>query len=180
MVVGLVLINHCCSSCYGCWEEERIALLHLKAFFSYPDGPSLFNWSEKQREADCCKWTDILECDTTTKRVIGLSLGSSMDRSMRNRYLNASLFLPFKELKSLTLADSNFVGCFQNQGFQVLSPRLRNLEVLDLSFIKFNGSILLSLSGFSSLKSFYLTANMLTGSTRINGKVSCGLKKLPL
>jgi Leucine-rich repeat (LRR) protein len=56
-------------------------------------------------------------------------------------------------------------------GFQVLASGLRNLEELDLSYNKFNDSVLSSLSGFSTLKSLYLSENMLTGSTGLNGKV---------
>jgi Leucine-rich repeat (LRR) protein len=53
----------------------------------------------------------------------------------------------------------------------VLALGLRNLEELDLSYNKFNDSVLSSLSGFSTLKSLYLSENMLTGSTGLNGKV---------
>jgi len=53
----------------------------------------------------------------------------------------------------------------------VLSSALRNLEELDLSYNKLNDSILSSLSGFSTLKSLYLSSNRFTGSTGLNGKV---------
>ena len=53
----------------------------------------------------------------------------------------------------------------------MLASGLRNLEELGLSYNKFNESILSSFSGFSTLKSLYLSGNRFTGSTGLNGKV---------
>ncbi|CAK7340741.1 unnamed protein product [Dovyalis caffra] len=64
-----------------------------QSFFTDPDGNSPFYWSEKQKEADCCEWTDIIECDTTTKRVIGLSLWGSGDRSMHAESASECIFV---------------------------------------------------------------------------------------
>ena len=52
-------------------------------------------------------------------------------------------------------------------GFEVLSSKLRKLNVLDLSENHFNddSSMLSCLTGLSSLKSLDLSDNMLTGST---------------
>ena len=57
-------------------------------------------------------------------------------------------------------------------GFERLSLKLNNLEMLDLSDNYFNNSILASLSELSSLKSLYLANNQLTGSNSTEGKVN--------
>jgi hypothetical protein len=49
--------------------------------------------------------------------VIQLSLGGARDQSLGDWVLNASLFLPFKELQSLDLKANELVGCFENQGW---------------------------------------------------------------
>uniref|UniRef100_A0A6N2L3B4 Fe2OG dioxygenase domain-containing protein n=1 Tax=Salix viminalis TaxID=40686 RepID=A0A6N2L3B4_SALVM len=95
--------------------------------------------------------------------------------------LNASLFLPFKELQSLDLSRNGLVGCSENQGFEILSSELRKLLVLDLSYNKFNSDGILScLAGLSSLKSFDLSWNTFTGSANFSGLniLSSRLKKL--
>lgn len=91
-------------------------------------------------------------------------------------YLNASLFLPFKYLKSLHLAGNGLVGCFENQGLEVLSSTLRKLELLDLNLNQFNDSTLSCLSGLLSLKSLDLSRTLLTGSSAIKGKsLACSI-----
>ncbi|KAH7861324.1 hypothetical protein Vadar_024601 [Vaccinium darrowii] len=73
----------------------------------------------------------------------------------------------FVNLKSLNLSYTSIKGFELFQGFETLS-RLRNLEVLDLSFNEFNDSVLPSLSGLSSLKYLYLADNHLEGSSHSN------------
>ena len=74
-----------------------------------PDGPFSF-WVG----SNCCEWNGI-ECDSNTRRVICLSLTQAFDWSLGDRVLNASLFQPFKELRSLDLSLNTLVGCFENQ-----------------------------------------------------------------
>uniref|UniRef100_A0A2K2B0J8 Leucine-rich repeat-containing N-terminal plant-type domain-containing protein n=1 Tax=Populus trichocarpa TaxID=3694 RepID=A0A2K2B0J8_POPTR len=144
------------------------------------------------------RWPRI-ECDNTTRRVIQLSLFDARDFRLGDWVLNASLFLPFKELQSLDLGYNGLVGCLENEGFQVLSSKLRELglsdnrfnndksilscfnglkvlssrlkklENLDLSGNQCNDTIFPALTGFSSLKSLDLSGNQLTAS---------GLRKL--
>ncbi|KAK6267558.1 hypothetical protein QUC31_011718 [Theobroma cacao] len=148
----------------ACWEHERIALLQLKPFFSpYID---LNNWVEV-KGSDCCQWTRV-ECNTTTRRVIGLSLNYTRWRE-DHWYLNASLFLPFKELKSLFLQGNSIAGFVEYEGLAKLSSKLSDLEILDLSYNYLNDSILLSLSELSSLMYLNLAGNMFTGSSHANG-----------
>jgi hypothetical protein len=58
----------------------------------------------------------MIECDSTTRRVIHLSLAGARDFRLGDWVLNASLFLPFKELQSLDLNKNRLVGCSENQG----------------------------------------------------------------
>jgi hypothetical protein len=97
--------------CYGCLEEERIGLLEIQSSID-PDGLSLRDWVDS---SDCCVWYGI-ECDNTTRRVIQLSLFDARDYSLGDWVLNASLFLPFKELRSLDLGYNGLVGCLENEG----------------------------------------------------------------
>lgn len=69
-----------------------------------------------------------------------------------------SLFLPFilhmvRALR-LTYSNNSFAG------IEVLSSQLKKLENLDLSFNRFNDSVLSHLCGFSSLKYLNLTGNI--------------------
>ncbi|KAK9029628.1 hypothetical protein V6N11_026736 [Hibiscus sabdariffa] len=144
----------------GCLEQERVALLHLKSFFDSPY--ALSDWVGSH----CCQWERV-KCSNTSRRVIQLSLNSARLHRYPG-YLNASLFLPFKELKSLNLAQNHMAGFMDNEGIGKLSSALRKLEMLDLSFNYLNDSILSSLSELSSLKSLHLWRNRFTGSDDSN------------
>ncbi|XP_052309074.1 receptor-like protein 13 isoform X5 [Populus trichocarpa] len=158
----LTLVGDWCGRCYGCLEEERIGLLEIKPLID-PNSIYMRDWVEYS--SNCCEWYGI-KCDNTTGRVIRLSLWDARDQSLGDWVLNASLFLPFKELQSLDLGYNGLVGCSENQGFEVLSSKLRKLEVLDLSENRFNDdkSILSCFNGLSALKSLDLSDNQLTGS----------------
>ncbi|KAF8369728.1 hypothetical protein HHK36_032248 [Tetracentron sinense] len=143
----------------GCLDHERIALLELKASLNDPDGSSLPSWDGE--ESDCCEW-ESLECNNKTRQVIQLSL----DGTVGSWNMNASLFLPFEELRSLNLSSNMMSSWAENEGFGRLS-RLRKLEVLDLSLNSFNNSILPSLNALSSLKTLSLGSNLLEGSAHI-------------
>ncbi|KAB5534707.1 hypothetical protein DKX38_017793 [Salix brachista] len=101
--------------CYGCLEEERIGLLEIQSSID-PNGFSLIDWVDTSNESisNCCEWRRI-ECDGTTRRVIKLDLLGVRDVSLGDLVLNASLFLPFKELRSLDLSNNSIVGCHENQ-----------------------------------------------------------------
>ncbi|KAL5746705.1 hypothetical protein ACOSQ2_024002 [Xanthoceras sorbifolium] len=114
----------------GCMENERAALLEIKAF--YINSSSLKSWVD-DRVSDCCNW-DQVECSTTTSRVINLSL-SQLFYGPSTTILNFSLFDPFEELQSLNLSYNNFEGCV-GAGL----ANLINLEILDLSRNRISGS----------------------------------------
>ncbi|GLT90604.1 hypothetical protein SLE2022_085270 [Rubroshorea leprosula] len=149
--------------CQGCLEQERIALLQLKSFFKDPW--CFRNWGRGKENSDCCRWEGV-ECNPSSGRVIKLYL-EYVD-GWHNSYLNASLFLPFEELKSLNLAGNGLNGFIENEDFHRLL-KLSNLEFLDLSSNDFNTKILLSLSELSSLKSLNLASNYFQVSNHTNG-----------
>ena len=104
----LALVREWSGRCYGCLEDERIGLLEIKALDSF----YLRDWVDS---SNCCEWRRI-ECDNTTRRVIQLSLSGARDESLGDWVLNASLFLPFKELQGLDLGYNKLVGCMENEG----------------------------------------------------------------
>jgi len=109
----LILVGEWYGRCYGCLEEERIGLLEIQSLID-PDGVSwIDHWVDNN--SNCCEW-DGIECDNTTRRVIQLSLFGRRDWHLSDWVLNASLFLPFKELQSLELGDNGLVGCLENEG----------------------------------------------------------------
>jgi len=128
----LTLVGDWCGRCYGCLEEERIGLLEIKALTN-PNSFYMRDWVEYS--SNCCEWHGI-ECDNTTRRVIRLSLWDARDQSLGDWVLNASLFLPFKELQSLDFSGNGLVGCSENQG-------------------RFNASVLVIINKFISLCESY-------------------------
>ncbi|KAK8308103.1 hypothetical protein V6Z12_D02G033400 [Gossypium hirsutum] len=162
----MLLVLEGCRWCTidACLEHERIALLHLKPFFNFRD--ELKSWVEV-KGSDCCKWERV-ECNTTTRRLIQLSLISTKWEFnveywyLHSWYLNASMFLPFEELRSLDLSNNAIAGCIENEGFQWLS-RLTKLETLDISGNSLKNSILLHMRNLSSLKTLSLSGNQLGG-----------------
>ncbi|KAM3734107.1 hypothetical protein ACB098_11G189700 [Castanea mollissima] len=168
--VVLVLVHFGINGCFGCWEQERIALLELKAsIVNYTNEYYFSHWDSANKESDCCAWEKV-KCDITIGRVIKLSLNSTIDWSGESGggwYFNASLFLPFEELQYLDLSNNEICGCVPNEGFERLST-LSKLEVLHLSDNYFNNSILQSFSGIiASLKELHLDNNRLNGSIHI-------------
>ncbi|GKV19693.1 hypothetical protein SLEP1_g29920 [Rubroshorea leprosula] len=148
-------------------EQERTALLQLKIFFN---GRPLRDWGREDHNSDCCQWERV-ECNPSTGRVIALYLNYTRAGLYYSRpywYLNTSLFLPFEELKGLYLPKNRIAGCIENEGFDTLSEKLSNLEILDLSYNFFDNSILSSLSEISSLKSLNLGWNNINASNNID------------
>ena len=97
----------------GCLEEERIALLHLKDSLNYPNGTSLPSWIKAH--ANCCDWERI-RCNSSTGRVTILLLEGVRNEEVGDRYLNASLFLPFQQLNVLSLSNNRIAGWVEKKG----------------------------------------------------------------
>ncbi|KAJ6397399.1 hypothetical protein OIU77_018420 [Salix suchowensis] len=156
--------------CHCCLQEERSGLLEIKAWFIHAGAGSYMLPGWDKEDLNCCNWVWV-SCDSTTNRVIELHLSFGNSGALeKDLYLNASLFLPFKELESLDLRWNQLVGGLKNQGFQALASGLRKLKILHLSYNKFNDSILSSLSGFSTLESLDLSGNSFTGTVGLTGK----------
>ncbi|XP_019169557.1 PREDICTED: probable LRR receptor-like serine/threonine-protein kinase At4g36180 [Ipomoea nil] len=112
----------------GCEEEERSALLRLRDALNYPNRTTaLSSWGDDEEEMNCCKWESV-KCDQSNHHVTQLSLEYIRpDFPVPDHFfLNASLFLPFRELQNLSL-HSNSIRGFHG----VLN--LSKLQVLDLS-----------------------------------------------
>ncbi|KAM3327882.1 hypothetical protein P3S68_033344 [Capsicum galapagoense] len=155
--------------CSSCLKKERIALLNLKENINYTNG-TYFSTRIDNENSNCCAWEGIV-CSKTSKRVIKLSISvkslvkknefgiySSNTDNWRNWQFNASLFLPFKNLKVLRLRGHSLANWTPNEGFDKLK-QLAKLERLDLAGNNFNRSIFLSLSRLTSLKSLNLGSN---------------------
>ncbi|XP_043720745.1 receptor-like protein 14 [Telopea speciosissima] len=107
--------------CFGCLEEERIALLEFKAYVNWTDseyGYGLPSWVD-DRESDCCGWERLL-CNQTTGRVIHLSLDDIRGDSSSIWYLNVTLLSAFEDLQHLNLSSNWLDGCLNNEGFERL------------------------------------------------------------
>ena len=116
--VVLVLVHFGMNGCFGCWEQERIALLQYKAStVSYTDESHFTPWDSADKESDCCEWKRV-KCNLTTGRVIELTLRFSM-RDSGGWYFNASLFLPFEELQYLDFGENFIRGWVPNEGIKV-------------------------------------------------------------
>nr|XP_009779714.1 PREDICTED: LRR receptor-like serine/threonine-protein kinase ERECTA isoform X3 [Nicotiana sylvestris] len=155
--------------CLGCWKEERSALLQLKANINYiGSGGFLSSWMANET-SDCCRWLGVV-CSNSTRRITELSITvSEKDMNDTLPLFNASLFLPFRDIRALLLPGNSFVGWADTEGFEKLK-QLRKLEKLDLSGNLFNRSIFLSLSQLSSLKSLNLKDyNIGSGFERLSG-----------
>lgn len=158
--VMIMLVFEWC--CFACLEQERHALLTLKANMNYPYNVvtnGLQSWVTEST-LSCCEWERV-ECNNSTGRVSRLYLASTRD--VGDGYFNGFLFLPFKELRNLDLSKNGIRYWLENEGFETLST-LGNLEVLDLTDNHLNNSVLPSLSELPSLKYLYLARNWLGGS----------------
>ncbi|XP_030517334.2 LOW QUALITY PROTEIN: receptor like protein 21-like [Rhodamnia argentea] len=85
----------------GCLQEERNALLEIKAAFNRPHGSFLPSW--RHGDGDCCGWEGV-ECDNTTLRVTELYLSNTHHQKSRPWVINATLFTPLEELRVLDLS----------------------------------------------------------------------------
>ena len=90
----------------GCLEEEKVGLLQLEASINHPYDTALSSWGGEV--GDCCRWKYVT-CHNKTNRVIRLSLRSVRD-FLEEWSLNASLLLPFQQLRNLDLYNNSLTG----------------------------------------------------------------------
>nr|XP_009615096.1 receptor-like protein 14 [Nicotiana tomentosiformis] len=127
----LFLANEWCS-CYGCWKEERIALLKLKENINYTNGAYFSTWVANET-SNCCQWEGII-CSNSSRKVTELSISvktfikkdisgieSLNTDNWRNWHFNASLFLPFKNLKALLLRGHSIANWIENEVYLQVS-----------------------------------------------------------
>ncbi|KAJ9178825.1 hypothetical protein P3X46_010674 [Hevea brasiliensis] len=155
---------------YGCFEEERLALLDFKAFVhSNGDDADLLlpSWI-RDRSSDCCRWERVT-CNSTTGHVIKLFLNDTKQITFDGYYedtcvwyLNVSQFQPFKELISLNLSYNATAEFIDNEDSKSFS-KLNKLEHLDLSWNLLDKQVLKVLGKFSALKSLDLHNNFMAG-----------------
>ncbi|KAL6606087.1 hypothetical protein ACP70R_041740 [Stipagrostis hirtigluma subsp. patula] len=151
----LVLLCLCFLVCNACLHKERSALLDI--------GNEIGAWKD-QSDGNCCRW-DGVTCNSGTGRVTGLNL---TDLGGVIYLLNATLFLPFEDLQSLSLSNLAIQGCLPGAGFEVcaqIMKRLskRKLEVLDLSWNIIADNLSIDICNMTSLKELHLNANLFFG-----------------
>ncbi|XP_031399527.1 receptor-like protein 56 isoform X2 [Punica granatum] len=147
----------------GCMEDERAALLNLKAAFNSLNGTALPLWHANSR--DCCRWEGI-KCDNiaNTMRVTELYLNGTRDNDelLLPWLLDASLFLPLEELQVLDLSSTAGLAGFTS------TLRLKNLRSLNL-----NDNLYLeqlpNLDGLPSLTEIFLSANSFENLNHLKG-----------
>jgi hypothetical protein len=131
---GLLLFLQFHGHTHACLQEERIALLELKAFLKsniiYADNLRLLpSWIDDAK-SDCCDWEQVT-CNSTTAHVIKLSLYNlnqdpdyyehpsyyaRLSEYKEHWLLNVSLLVPLKELTTLNLSGNAIGGCLPNEG----------------------------------------------------------------
>ena len=129
----LLVHKHPIHALGGCIERERRGLLEFKAFLMLNnEDPDLLlpSWVDDE-SSNCCKWERV-GCDPITGQVTGLFLNNTrqisslkdssapkwLEYHANDKYwlLNASLFLPFGELRNLDLSANSFDGCIEFEG----------------------------------------------------------------
>ncbi|XP_058004572.1 receptor-like protein 56 isoform X2 [Hevea brasiliensis] len=158
--VLLVIIFVQMNGCRACLEKERIGLLEFKAFLksNCELDDDLDSWVE-DRMSNCCGW-DRVKCNTTSRRVVDLSLDAVIFPYHKICSLNLSMFYPFEELLGLDLSDNWFYGWIHPAAF----ANLKLLETLDISYNDFSGSILMGgLTNLKNLKALDISHNLFEG-----------------
>nr|AMM42872.1 LRR-RLK [Vernicia fordii] len=169
----VLIILQAISGYRSCLEQERLGLLDIKAYLNQNDARTdhlLPSWRDASATpvTDCCSWERVKCNNSTTARVVELSLNNMRPHKelmpLKFWFLNVSFFLPFHELRYLDLSDNGFAGCHNDHGFEKLSI-LKKLEVLNLGENDFDNSILPSLGVLTSLRTLNLESNRFEGSS---------------
>ena len=118
VLVGTIALVQVFGSSNGCFPEEKGSLLEFKA--AYSNESLLPSWVDDPN-SNCCDWERVT-CDSSSGNVFNLSLdylkrirvirGYCLDSAR----LNWSLFLSFKELRSLNLSDNCFDDFIWKEG----------------------------------------------------------------
>ncbi|KAJ8756238.1 hypothetical protein K2173_025050 [Erythroxylum novogranatense] len=156
-----------------CNPQDKTVLLQIKQHFGNPY--LLASWKP---DADCCTSWYQVECDSTSNRIISLTIFSG---NLSGQIPAAVGDLPFletlvfrkltditgpvqpaiaklKHLKTLRLSWLNLTGSVPD-----FISELKNLTFLDLSFNTLSGSIPSSLALLRNINAIHLDRNKLTG-----------------
>ncbi|XP_054819906.1 receptor like protein 21-like isoform X2 [Prosopis cineraria] len=189
-VVAIIILLGLKDGSKACLEEEREALLKLKEAFNHPNGSSLPSWNNLN-SSGCCSWEGI-SCDNSTQRVISLLLNYTRAQEFEdiNWSLNASYFLPFRQLQTLDLSGnflSGLLGEIRLDNLQTLyleDNKLTEVPFLGVSHSDnsktLEGSLQqsnASLTSLASLRTLSFYKNSLEGSLPQQGGL-CKLKNL--
>ncbi|EOA34084.1 hypothetical protein CARUB_v10021585mg, partial [Capsella rubella] len=163
-LIWVILLLGQLHECKSCIEKERKALLELKKYWMSMTQESemdyvLPTWNNDTK-SDCCLWEGIL-CNRTSRRLIKLSIVDDINLE-EICLLNLSLLHPFEEVRSLELS-AGLNGFVDNVGGYKSLRRLRNLEILDLSYNRFNNNVLPFLNAATSLTSLFLEHSFMEG-----------------
>ncbi|KAL7163018.1 hypothetical protein ACSBR2_039173 [Camellia fascicularis] len=164
---------------WGCFEEQRAALLQIKDSINSPVGSAFSSWYDE----DCCQW-EAVECDPSNSTVIKLFLYYRRDKSIpENWYPNATSFAKLKDLQELHLAGNQIGGftspsALQNlkylqqlnlqrnsiqEGSHLCLGKMQSLYILNLSTNKLQGEIPRCLCELHSFTKLDLSHNLLQG-----------------
>ncbi|CAG7869306.1 unnamed protein product [Brassica rapa] len=148
----------------SCVEKERKGLLELKTslLLSGDNEDYIFETWSNDTVSDCCSWERV-KCNRTTRRVIGLAF-HELSLIGLPLVINLSLLYPFEELQTLNLSKSWVEGFNASflEGYESLR-RLKNLEILVLSYNQFDNTVLPFLSSAKSLTTLFLRGNNMDG-----------------
>ncbi|KAJ9560623.1 hypothetical protein OSB04_005783 [Centaurea solstitialis] len=156
----------------GCIVEERKALLEIKSSlidsYALSVDPLPLWVDDGSIGGECCHWEGV-KCNKTTGHVANLSLRNTMGilntdsiSCTRSWPLNVSLFLHFKELKSIDLSWNCLDSGIVNTGLERLSS-LKKLEALDFSKNAISIDALPSLGALTSIRVLHLGDNDFEG-----------------
>ncbi|KFK22368.1 hypothetical protein AALP_AAs73148U000100, partial [Arabis alpina] len=164
-LIGVLLLLGQLHGYKSCVQKERNALFDLKksVISTTQEGLSVFvfpSWTN-DTASDCCRWEGV-KCNRTSGRVTEIAFGYLYFKE--SPLLNLSLLHPFEEVQTLNLSSSGFNGFFDGVEDYKSLRRLRNLEILDLSFSNFNNSSIFPfLNAATSLTKLFLQGNNMGG-----------------
>ncbi|XP_059635763.1 cuscuta receptor 1-like [Cornus florida] len=162
ILLMLVLVN----GCDGCWEQERIGLLQLKAYINNPYGSSsLPSWEDSNGFEKLSRLSNLRILDLSENRFNNSILSSLNGLSslktlkLRANNLTGQIYIQdFDGLNNLKELDIslNYLSCIVTKEGLARSPSLNNLEFLDLSSNLLNNDIWPFVQGLPSLKTLYM------------------------
>ncbi|RZB77289.1 Receptor-like protein 1 isoform B [Glycine soja] len=190
VLLGAIVLSDVLGNSSGCFQQEKAALLDFKATYHGNDSLKLRSWVNEAK-SNCCDWERVTCDSSSGHVIhldLGNTIAESemvpfvyppgeMGPYTSNikmppwpypycskhtsRFLNWSLFLPFRKLTSLSLSNSCLLGFIRTEDNS--KSTLKKLETLDLSFNYLNESIMEIVGVLPSVKNLILAANFIRG-----------------